>query len=189
MSMNFPGKFRKNSGTCPGNFLDISGKFPRNFLDFAWKFPRNIQDNSWTFPGNFLDISLDISGQIPVISTIFCWICPGFFSYTHMYTFVCVYIHINTHMFHRCVYIHINTHMFHRCYFVFFRFFRVDLWYVFSSRTSNNLRKYKYSEIFIFSLLIRGAINAVLGMFWEVLGEVLGGVGGCFGRFGGGFWT
>ena len=27
------------------------------------------------------------------------------------------------------------------------------------------------------------------GMFWEVLGEVLGGVGGCFGRFGGGFWT
>ena len=38
-----------------------------------------------------------------------------------------------------------------------------------------------YSEIFIFSLLIRGAINAV----W---GDVLGGSGGGFGRCGGMFW-
>ena len=38
-----------------------------------------------------------------------------------------------------------------------------------------------YSEIFMFSLLIRGAINAVLG-------DVLGGSGGGFGRFGGMFW-
>ena len=38
-----------------------------------------------------------------------------------------------------------------------------------------------YSEFFIFSLLIRGAINAVLG-------DVLGGSGGGFGRCGGMFW-
>ena len=38
-----------------------------------------------------------------------------------------------------------------------------------------------YSELFIFSLLIRGAINAVLG-------DVLGGSGGGFGRFWGMFW-
>ena len=39
----------------------------------------------------------------------------------------------------------------------------------------------KYSEMFIFSLLIRGAINAVLGDVW-------GGSGGGFGRFWGIFW-
>ena len=38
-----------------------------------------------------------------------------------------------------------------------------------------------YSEICISSLLIRGAINAVLG-------DVLGGSGGGFGRCGGMFW-
>ena len=38
-----------------------------------------------------------------------------------------------------------------------------------------------YSDFFMFSLLIRGAINAVLG-------DVLGGSGGGFGRCGGMFW-
>ena len=42
------------------------------------------------------------------------------------------------------------------------------------------------SEISIFPLLIRGAINAVLG---DVLGGSGEGFGGCFGSFGGGFWT
>ena len=41
-----------------------------------------------------------------------------------------------------------------------------------------------YGEFFIFSLLIRGAINAVWG---DVLGGSGGGFWGCFGRFGGGF--
>ena len=43
------------------------------------------------------------------------------------------------------------------------------------------LKTSRYSEICIFSLLIHGAINAVLG-------DVLGGSGEGFGRFGGMFW-